>query len=287
MAKGDRQSITAALRTSDLFTQITTITGALEDLAPTGIKRRSSYLSYRIARLRYPRILRGPVSDAVFSPRVEKAVSVGKLAASVVLLVVDAKSPTARAMRIVQMVGHIYGHVRVGGYGQDGSDHALSILHASQMVASFSKPGSAAERAAFEFVAAQGILSYFASGIVKLISPVWRAGAAMQGITRATSYGDERLHIFMQRYPTVAKLVAWGTIIGETVSPLVLIMPSPLRAAWQGSMVSMHAGIARFMGLNRFFWAFTAFHPVIALTAARSFERLRRGNHRKRSDRAS
>lgn len=257
--------IGSALRASDVLTQITSMVGAIEELSPQGNRRRSQYLSFRVARVRYPRLLRGSAAEAVFSPPVEKAMSGAKLMSSVLLLVLHPKSRPAKAARIAQVAAHAYSHFRVAGYGQDGSDHALAVLHGAQLIAAFSKSGSASERAVFNFVAAQGLLSYFVSGTAKLISPVWRSGTALPAIMRATTYGDERVYGVMRDYPAVSKAAAWGTILGETVAPLTLLAPAPVRTAWQGSMIAMHAGIARYMGLNRFLWAFTAFHPVIAV----------------------
>lgn len=259
------QPIGAALRASDTFVQLTTLVGALEELSPQGVTRRSEYLSYRVARVRYPKALRGRAAELLFSPKVERTVSAMKLVSSALLLVLGPKTPLARTVRVAQVSAHAYGHLRVAGYGQDGSDHALAVLHGAQLVAAFSKPSSHAERTAFDFVAAQGILSYFVSGFAKLVSPVWRSGVAMPAIMRATTYGDEKLYKAFRDYPALAKAVAWGTIVGETAAPITLVAPTPVRYAWQLGMLGMHAGIARYMGLNRFMWAFVAFHPVLAV----------------------
>jgi hypothetical protein len=137
------------------------------------------------------------------------------------------------------------------------------VQHAGQLLAAFSRRGGRLEQTVLVFLAAQGVLSYAASGLVKLISPVWRSGAAMPGITRTTSYGDAKLYRMMSEYPPLAKAISWATIVGETVAPLAVFSPRFMRLAWQLSMLVMHMGIARYMGLNRFLWAFAAFHPII------------------------
>jgi hypothetical protein len=252
------------LRQTDVLLQAVSVINALEELSHAGIERRADYLPYRVSRLRHPRILKSRLASALFSPRAEVATSVCKLVSAPVLLVIDPKSPSARLLRLLQLLLHAFNHVRVAGLGQDGSDHALTIMYCAQLVASSSRRGGAAERAAITFVAAQGLLSYFVSGVAKLVSPVWRAGTAMQGIARATSYGDPDLYKLMRTYPLLAKITAWSTIIGETMAPLVFLAPTPVRWIWQISMLAMHLGIGRYMGLNRFMWAFAAFHPAIS-----------------------
>lgn len=260
--------------------------GAIEELSPRGVTSRSGYLDYDVVSLRHPGVLRGRAARLVFSPGVDRAVSAVKLASAACLLVVGPKTPVGRIARVAEVSAHAYGHLRVGGYGLDGSDHALAVHYGAQLVASFSKAGSAAERAAFDFVAAQGILSYLVSGLAKLASPAWRTGTAMPAIMRATTYGDEKLFRKLHDYPALAKAVSWGTIIGETAVIVAVIAPAPVRIGWQAGMLVMHAGIARYMGLNRFLWAFAAFHPVLAVFSRQSSARFNNAVRRRAGRRA-
>lgn len=262
-----------ALRASDVLAQTTLLIGSVEELAPR-TPRPSRYLPWRVARIAYPKWLRGRPGEIVFSDGVNRAVSVVKLSTAATLLVVGSKTRIGRAARVVQLLAHAYEHVRFSGLGRDGSDHALVVHEGAQLWAAFSPSGSASERIAAEFIGVQGILSYASSGLVKIISPVWRSGEAITGVLRTTSYGDARFYKKIKDYPAVARAMAWGVIIGECLGPFVPVLPRPIRAAWQAAMVLMHALIARHMGLNRFMWAFAAFHPSVEFVSERIHRRL-------------
>lgn len=270
-----------ALAAGDRFAQVAFIMNSLEDLWE--VRRKGAYLPWRVARLRYPKWLRGRIGELVFSPRADRVKAVVQLSAAVGLL--SARSRRVRsAARIAQATTQLYQIVRSSGYGQDGSDQALVVQQAGQLVAMCSERGSSSHTAARYFVAGQAALSYFASGWVKLISPVWRSGDALVGVARSVNYGHPRAHSVMSRYPALRLVGAWGVIIGEVGAPVFLLMPRPVRRAWQFSMVLMHLAISATMGLNRFLWAFAGFHPVLDDVASEFGERLTR--HRKTRRRA-
>lgn len=249
---------TTALQVSDKLAQLTVLVGAMEELAPGKLEQKTEHYPWRVARIAAPRWLRGRIGSVLFSPQMERTLSVVMFGSAVVLLVANPKSRFARATRLVQLSAHIYQHSRAAGFGRDGSDHALVVQDGAQLVAAFAKPGSRVERMALGFLGAQALLAYFTSGFVKAISPVWRAGQAMSGVMRTSSYGDAKLHRFLRKYPAVEKAAAWGVIVGETAVPLLPFAPRWLRRLWHLGLLGMHAGIARYMGLNRFFWSFAA-----------------------------
>ncbi|MEW1976561.1 hypothetical protein AB0301_16015 [Microbacterium profundi] len=239
---------------------------AIEELTGSPRAAREEYLPWRVARVQFPRIFHSRLLEHLFSARVGKAVAAIRLGTAVLLFFGGTRSRLARGARVLQASTQVYQTVQGSGFGQDGADQALIVEQASQLAAAFSPAGGAGEGAARYFLSAQAVLSYFSSGIVKLISPVWRSGDAMLGITRTTSYGSEVLNSLMRRYPVIRKAAAWGVIIGETSAPLALILPRPARLVWQASMILMHVSIAAFMGLNRFMWAFVSLHPVLDQT---------------------
>jgi hypothetical protein len=260
---------TRALRASDRLAQVTVILGAMEELAPGRISAKSEYFRWRLARLTAPKQLRGRVGAILFSLQAETAISIVKLASGFLLLLVDPKSTAGRTARAVQLSAHIYQHTRTAGLGRDGSDHALVVQDGAQLVAALAEPGSRTEEFAAWFLGAQSLLSYLASGYVKAISPVWRAGEAMSGVMRTSSYGEGRIYRFFRAYPSLEKAAAWGVIVGEMGVPLMPFLPRWLRAVWHLGLLTMHAGIAGFMGLNRFFWSFAALHPPMAYAVER------------------
>lgn len=268
---------TRVLRESDRLAQVTVTIGALEELVPGRNKQKSEYFPWRLARLTAPGSLRGRVGGFLFSPSVERAISIGKLLSSAVLLLVDSKSGVGRATRAFQLAAHLYQHTRTAGLGRDGSDHALVVQDGAQLVAAFSKPGSRGEEIAVGFLGAQALLAYFASGFVKVVSPVWRAGEAMSGVMRTSSYGEDATHRFFAEYPAIEKAAAWSVIVGEVGVPLLPLLPRGMRKVWHLGLLGMHAGIARFMGLNRFFWSFAALQPPLGYVVERLGRAIRGG----------
>ncbi|MFJ6533132.1 hypothetical protein [Microbacterium sp. NPDC091662] len=247
----------------------------MEELAPGHIDAKSELFQWRLARLIAPKLLRGRVGALLFSSQAERTISATKLASGVVLLLADPKSVIGRTTRVMQLAAHIYQHTRTAGLGRDGSDHALVVQDAAQLIAAFAAPSSRTEKLAVEFLGAQALLSYFASGYVKAISPVWRAGEAMSGVMRTSSYGEGRVYRFFRAYPAFERAAAWGVIVGETAVPLQLLLPKWVRGIWHLGLLAMHGSIARFMGLNRFFWSFAAMQPPMAYVVERMSQKMR------------
>lgn len=193
-----------ALRRADRFAQVAFAVSAIEELAGSPRAARKEYLPWRVARVQFPRIFHSRLLEHLFSARVGKLVAAVRLGTSVLLFFGGStRSRLARGARVLQASTQVYQTVQGSGFGQDGADQALIVEQASQLAAAFSPAGGAGERAASYFLSAQAVLSYFSSGIVKLISPVWRSGDAMFGITRTTSYGSEVLNSLMRRYPVI------------------------------------------------------------------------------------
>ena len=211
-----------AWRQADAFAQIAFAVSAIEELIGSPRASREKYLPWRVARVQLPKFLRARAVERLFSPKAGKAVASIRLGTALLLLAGRPRTPLTRSARILQASTQVYQTVQGSGLGQDGADQALVVEQAAQLVAAFSRNGGKAEQSAQYFLAAQAVLSYLSSGLVKLASPVWRSGDAMVGITRTTSYGSEALNTLMRRYPAVRKAVAWSVIIGETTAPLML-----------------------------------------------------------------
>ena len=113
------------------------------------------------------------------------------------------------------------------------------------------------------FIAAQSVLSYFSSGVAKLVSPVWRSGDAIVGILRTETFGNPKLATFLKDRPAAAKSLCWLTILFECCFPIVLVVPSPYPWFIVAAGLGFHVGVALVMDLNAFVWAFLATYPAI------------------------
>ncbi|GGT54439.1 hypothetical protein GCM10010271_67890 [Streptomyces kurssanovii] len=148
-------------------------------------------------------------------------------------------------------------------YGGDGADQLQQVINLTlASTATFKDPEEGLE-VAMRALAIEAAIAYFASGVVKLVSPVWLKGEAFGAIIGTQTYGDKRLYSLVTKHPVLGKLVSWGTVLAEVGFPLVFVLPKPLARAYVGMMGSFHVGIGQFMGLNRFVLAFGATHPAL------------------------
>lgn len=148
-------------------------------------------------------------------------------------------------------------------FGGDGADELQNVINVTLASTALFTNREQARDVAMRALALETTISYVASGLVKLISPVWLKGEAFSGIIRTTNYGDQRLFALVSKYPVLGKLVSWATIAVEVGFPLVFVLPKPASKAYVGVMFGFHLGIGQFMGLNRFVAAFSATHPAL------------------------
>ncbi|WP_326584639.1 hypothetical protein OG889_40365 [Streptomyces sp. NBC_00481] len=149
-------------------------------------------------------------------------------------------------------------------YGNDGSDQMAQVTFTVSLLAKAFPNDSRAREACLRFVAFQACVSYASAGTVKLVSPMWRNGSAVTGIFRTQSYGDATIYELLKRYPALSVALAWTVILGELAFPLVLVAPRPVARGMLAMGTVFHLANGKFMGLNRFIWAFSGTYPAVA-----------------------
>ena len=152
-------------------------------------------------------------------------------------------------------------------YGLDGSDQMLLIVFISLFLYTLFVDYPLIRYSSIFFVALQSCLSYATAGFSKLISPIWRSGDALTLIMNTETYGSKSISKTLMSYPALAKFLAWIVIIFECAFPLVLFLGLPGYTLFLGWGITFHISNATFMGLNTFFWSFTASYPAILFTA--------------------
>jgi hypothetical protein len=160
--------------------------------------------------------------------------------------------------------GYLRSRRQIGGSGAEQLTFIALVTFALVVLAGAT---DGARRLGDAFLAAQVMLAYFASGVAKAASPVWRNGGAMAGILSTEGYGIPRLANLLTRYPVLDKLLCWSVIGWEIAFPLMLIAPKPLIVILLATGVVFHVSCAIVMGLNRFVWAFCGCYPAIWSTA--------------------
>ncbi|MGW7261719.1 hypothetical protein [Streptomyces sp. NPDC054834] len=154
-------------------------------------------------------------------------------------------------------------------FGGDGADQLQQVINVVLASTGTFQDTEKGRDVAMRALALETTISYVASGVVKLVSPVWLSGEAFSGVVRTHNYGHPGIYRLVHRHPLLGKVVTWGTVAAEIGFPLVFVLPKPAAKAYLGSMTLFHLAIGQVMGLNRFVLAFGATHPAILYTLTR------------------
>jgi len=187
-----------------------------------------------------------------------------RLIAAIAVLLADlfwpAKAPIAFLWILVFSSAWVAWRRRVGGDG--GEQMTNIVLIASSVGLTFSLTPSV-QRAAAIFIAMQSCLAYFAAGMAKLLSRIWRSGDAVRSIVNTHTHGSQGLVALLTKYSRLSRILNWGLIGAELAFPTVLLVPKGICIALLGLGLFFHLSNAVVMGLNNFVWAFLATYPCI------------------------
>jgi hypothetical protein len=81
-------------------------------------------------------------------------------------------------------------------------------------------------------------------------------------------YGCAPVGRFLAARPRLCAVLARGAVAFECLFPLALVLPLPMRLGLLAAGLLFHLLNGLFMGLNTFFWSFTATYPAILYCAA-------------------
>jgi len=93
-------------------------------------------------------------------------------------------------------------------------------------------------------------IAYFASGVEKAIGWQWRNGEAIWRSLMLPTYQQYDFS-WLASYPWLAMGLGFGTLVIEIGYPF-FIFPRKTRALWIAAVLSLHLGIALFLGLHLF-----------------------------------
>lgn len=257
--------IDRAFRTIERLTAVGATISALELLATARSLDDKGLLSWPITRTRLLGLNRGVgrhLDKVLRYPQVVGVVQARLLSGLGLLAPTTGRGGRAACLAGMTATGAAL-NLR-SNYGLDGSDHFAFINFAVSLLEKVFPNDRKAREFALAFIAAQSCLAYFTSGAVKMTSPVWRSGEAMSGIFRTRTYGDKFFYRLCKANPRLAQALAWTVMLAEVTFPLVLVVPKPAARVILLGGAAFHAGNARFMGLNRFFWSFVATYPAVS-----------------------
>jgi hypothetical protein len=145
--------------------------------------------------------------------------------------------------------------------GFDGSDQMRFLIWIA-LTCYFAAVSPTVKVVCLCFIAAQAILSYSTAGIAKAISPIWRKGEAVGAILRTETYGAPWVSRAVDRFH-LSKPLSWATIGFECGAILLIAFGPPGALVFIALGLFFHLGIAVTMGLNGFFWSFSATYPAL------------------------
>ena len=225
------------------------------------------WLSWRIARDLHrtnPAAAVSRAMDAAFSyPAVLGLIAV-RMGLGLVLLVAPfGHSLAAGAAALAGLT--CFALARRCPFGQEGSDQLTLLLTTSLAIGSLSPRAAIL---ALTFIALQLCLAYVTAGAVKLLSPGWRNGTALQGIFRTRVYGHPLIARIVSQ-ALVAAALSWLVIGWELSFPLAILAGRGWFWAALLAGVAFHVSTAVFMGLNNFMVIFLAAYPALIWAAER------------------
>lgn len=151
-------------------------------------------------------------------------------------------------------------------YGSDGADQAAFVVQTAATIARSGRGRAEVTDACLWFVAMQSVLSYTASGWLKLTSPTWRNGQALPGVLRTVTFGDRTVWRMVQSHRRSARLAGSAVLAAECLFPLVYARRGRIAPTAVAAMGAFHLFNARVMGLNRFTCAFASTYPALLYT---------------------
>jgi pimeloyl-ACP methyl ester carboxylesterase len=270
-------SRSTALTRMERLAAVTHLVASLEFLARPGDRRPGGLHNWEIAgrgfRSRWGVL--GRVVDGVARPAVTDALHLGRCVAALALL-----APSSRRSRLAADAALSATSIVLAPrhrYGRDAPDQVAFFVQAVSAVARAAERRPRVMDACLWYVALQCVLSYTASGWVKLAGRSWRAGDALEGVSRTLTFGDPAAWRLFHRHPGVGRLLGPGVIAMECSFPMVFVGRGRMAAPMLWLATSFHLAIARIMGLDRFVWAFLSMHPAVLYAAGPRARHNRRG----------
>lgn len=195
--------------------------------------------------------------EHMVSYRAERLIFAPRLALCLLLLLgVQTALVTWALMALALVILHRF----QGPY--NGGSSKMTVLILTCLSAVHLAPSPRWAELALGYLAVQLVLSYFVSGWIKVINPVWRNGEALADVFRFSAYPvSEGLRAWADR-PRTLFVAGWAVMLLELAFPLALLHPLTL----VGALVltaSFHFSNACFFGLNRFFWIWLAAYPSL------------------------
>lgn len=147
--------------------------------------------------------------------------------------------------------------------GLSGAFHMSLVVNTGLTIALAAPSDSTLEFAAILFIAVQGLLGYFISGLAKVLGRDWRSGNAIHEIISTNTWGHPWVYEKVRQFPKLSAHATRAVVAFEFIFPIVLFFSVPAIYAMFALAIVMHISISLMMGVNGFLTSFTATYPAI------------------------
>lgn len=175
------------------------------------------------------------------------------------------------ASLFVLVVAQCLLHLRQFGVAIIGGDRMRMLILGALTLRELAPESVLASKAVLWFLAGQCALAYWTSGLLKCWrTPEWRNGTAVGVLLRMEFLGDTGFASWLCVRPGLNRAVTWSVLVLEVCFPLALICSPSVAAVFVTCAFLMHLGIAHFMGLAPFLWAFLASYPAVMFVSSQA-----------------
>ena len=158
---------------------------------------------------------------------------------------------------------------RFQGPYNGGADRMSLLILCCLCLAHFA-PTQYWKEVAFGYLALQLMLSYFISGLVKVVNPDWRNGRALNDVFLFSVYPASESLRQWANWPRLLFTLSWCVMLIELLFPFALFTEMTLYIALFLT-ACFHLSNAFVLGLNRFFWIWVSAYPSIIWFQERIF----------------
>lgn len=152
----------------------------------------------------------------------------------------------------------------------NGGADRMSLLMLCCLCLTHIAPSLYWQEVAFGYLALQLVLSYFMSGLVKIVNPEWRSGRALSDVFQFSVYPVSESLRRWSDMPYLMLGMSWFVMAFELLFPVALISITSL-ALMLFITAGFHFANACLFGLNRFFWIWVSAYPSIIWLQQRVF----------------
>ncbi|MFE9190990.1 hypothetical protein ACFYL6_15380 [Micromonospora sp. NPDC007208] len=255
------------LSSAERLSAVTHLLSSLEYMARSVDRQPGGLNNWEYTRDQFPLKSRRvqKLMDLVAREPVTQAIHASRAAAAAVLISPVGDNRVRMACNAYLSASQLVVYPR-HFFGTDGSDQVSFLV---QTAAALGRLGGTdrSRKIASDFIGAQAVLAYGASGLAKLPGHRWRSGDALIKIMRTQTYGDEQFFQLLSKWPAASRLLCHAVLALECGFPLLLLKNGRHIDLGLLAMGSFHLANARLMGLSRFAWAFVATYPSVRALA--------------------